>query len=389
MLLLEHDLGVRGRFALREGLRPATVHLASAGVGHVRLAALDGRALMLDVQPRPWLAERSALSTVAAFALIGGIAVPVGRRLRRPRPRPAGAAAREFLLDYHQIRHETFQSERPFARLRLWAQAHAAGHPMSNEALDGACEEFERIGLPTLQRFADRAQAIQVDRARVRRIRVYATAVAAALRQARAATDERRVASVGAALEAVDVLAQECYQVYWEVVMRAPCRANVAAAEALLAKTVLLEQGRILSRYETDPGGREPVLFDMDELRALLSELIENSARALAGAPDATLEVSIREHTGDPRRIVITVSDNGAGLAPGQRERLFTPEAATREGGGFGLYHAREIAHRWLADLSVADPPSGHGLAVRLVVRACRIVDRQPTDALVMKGTTS
>ena len=376
VLVLEQDLSIRARLPVNARNVPAVVRLASAGVGHARLAVADGRALAVDVAVRPYLRSASSVGPVLGLGLASGLAVPFVLRLRRARRRPSGAAAREFLLDYHQIRHETFERERPFARLRLWAQARAAGHPLPEEMLDSACEEFERIGLPTLMRFAERAAGIQVEGARVRSIRARAREIRTALEQACIAHGDTRAARVGEALAAIDVLAQDCYEAYWEVVMRAPCRANQVTGEAMLAKTLQLEQARILIRYEAEPGGREPILFDRDELRALMGELIQNAARALDGAPDALLDVSIKEHATDPRRIVITVRDNGSGLSPAQREALFTPEALSREGGGFGLYHAREVAHRWLADLTVEEPPDGRGLAIRLVVRACRVLDR-------------
>ncbi len=377
VLVLERDLMVRARMPVTEHENPAPVSLASAGVGHARFAVSDGRAILVDPVFQSHLEAPASVAPVLGLALATGLVVPFARRARRRARRPSEPAVREFLLDYHQIRHETFEQERPFARLRLWAQARAAGHPLPAEMLESACAEFEHLGLPTLARFADRAAAIQVERARVRSIRARGREVVAALQKARAAGDAARIARVVEALAAIDALAQDCYEVYWEVVMRAPCRATVVAAEAMLAKAILLERGTIRTRYDADPHAREPVLFDPDELRALIGELVENSARALVGSPDAALEVSVREHPVDPRRVVISVSDNGPGLAPDQHARLFTPEGSTREGGGFGLYHAREVARRWLADLTVADPPSGRGLAVQLVVLACRVVDRR------------
>jgi signal transduction histidine kinase len=349
--------------------------LGRAGVGHLRLAIHDRRALVADVHARPLAKEPLALAGVGALAALAGCAVPLTRRARNPRRRPAGAAAREFLLDYHQLRHETFEHARPFARVRLWAQAVAAGHPLAPDTLDTACEEFERIGLPTLLRFAERAAHLQVERARVRRIRAHAHEAASALRVACSAPEAERAARVGEALRAIDALAQHAYAAYWEVVMRDPCRPAEVAAEAMLGKREALEQGRISARFESDPISREPVLFDRGELRALVGELVENAARALAGAPDAMVTVDVRGHPVDPRRIVIAVRDNGPGIAPAQRESLLSTTPEARPVGGFGLHRARETAHRWLAELTLEDPPGGAGTEARLTLRACRIVD--------------
>lgn len=386
VVILGRGLEVRARLAVRHLESPVRVSLASAGVGHTRLAVLDERALVVDVLPRPSTSDPVRLGGVFGASIVAGAAVPLARRFRRRR-RPTGAAAREFLLDYHQIRHEAFETERPFARVRLWAQAHAAGHALPAEALESACLEFEQLGLASVMRYADRAAAIGVERARVHSIRFHARRAASGLAEARRVTGEERLACVREALAAIDALASDCYEAYWEVVMRAPCRANAAAAQAMMGKTVLLERTRVLTRYEADPGAREPVLFDPDELRALLGELIENAARALTGVPDATLEVRIKEHPTDPRRIVITVRDNGPGIPPSMRDSLFDPDTSTREGGGFGLFHAREVARRWMAELTLEDPPGGRGSQARLVVRACRVLDRPSTAAAPTAGT--
>ena len=157
--------------------------------------------------------------------------------------------------------------------------------------------------------------------------------------------------------------------------MRAPCRPAQIAAEAMLGKRDALERGRITARFEGDPVAREPVLFDPDELRALIGELVENAARALSGAPDATLTVRATGHPVDPRRVVVVVRDNGPGIAPALREELLTPLSGAGGLSGFGLHHARETAHRWLAELTLEDPVDGPGTEVRITLRACRIVD--------------
>jgi signal transduction histidine kinase len=379
VVVLDRDLRVRGRLAVHgTPTRPPVVALGSAGVGHLRLAIHDGRALVADVHARRMVADPAALAGVGALAALAGIAVPLARRLRGPARRPAGAAAREFLLDYHQLRHETFERARPFARVRLWAQARAVGHLLPGDTLDSACEEFERIGLPTLLRFAERAAHLQVERARVRRIRAHAHEVAGALRAGRTVPEPLREQRVAEALRAIDALAQDAGEAYWEVVLRDPCRPAQVAAEAMLGKREALEQGRITARFEADPASREPVLFDRGELRALVGELVENAARALAGTAEPALELSVRGHPVDPRRIVLTVRDNGPGVAAGPREDAPAATADPRPGGGFGLHRARETAQRWLAELTLEDPPEGIGTEVRLVLRACRIVDESP-----------
>jgi signal transduction histidine kinase len=365
------SLGLRPRARLRwetgTGL-PSPVLVGRAADGRMRLALVDGRGLIADVKARPAIADPRGLGVVGALAALSGFAIPIGRRLRGLARPPAGAEAREFLLDYHQIRHETFEHERPFARIRLWAQARAAGQPLPDEMLANACEEFVRIGRPTLERFADRAAAMQVDRKRVGRIREMLRVSAEALSRAHRETEGRQEPHVREALGTIDALAVECYEAYWEVVARRPCHAEAMAAEALLAKREALDAAHVRVTFDSEPEARQPVLFDPDELRALVGELTENAARALAGVPRPTLSMAVAEHAHDPRRIVVSMRDNGLGLQP-------TGAGPGRPGGGFGLERARETARRWLADLTIESPSEGRGLEVRLTLRVCHVLD--------------
>lgn len=72
-----------------------------------------------------------------------------------------------------------------------------------------------------------------------------------------------------------------------------------------------------------------------------LENLIKNALDALAGT-GGTILVRAEEHT--PRRIAIRVSDDGPGVAPAVRKRIFDPGVSTKKGGwGVGLSLARRI----------------------------------------------
>lgn len=65
-----------------------------------------------------------------------------------------------------------------------------------------------------------------------------------------------------------------------------------------------------------------------------------------AGEPEAGSDIAI-ELTSDISGITLAVSDRGPGIAPDQRERLFTPFYSTRPGGqGIGLTLVSEILRR-------------------------------------------
>ena len=66
-----------------------------------------------------------------------------------------------------------------------------------------------------------------------------------------------------------------------------------------------------------------------------------------------------------PDGATVEVSDQGPGLAPEVRERLFTPHVSTKEqGAGMGLFLARRIAqNRYGGTLELLDRDGGGTLA--------------------------
>jgi C4-dicarboxylate-specific signal transduction histidine kinase len=122
------------------------------------------------------------------------------------------------------------------------------------------------------------------------------------------------------------------------------------------------------------------VLFDSSELRGVIGELIENSAKALEHTAGAAIRVAVAGKPGDARWVVLRVEDNGPGIPPERREALFAPDASSHPEGGFGLQRARETAQRWLADLSLEEPSGERGAAMKLSLRTLLPHDAAATD---------
>ena len=364
------DERLRTRAELRFGVRAAVVpdvRLASAGFGNPRLVVSGSPALVADVTAIPPLADPMRVPAVAAVAVAAGIWARVRVRGRSGARSRSGAEAREFLLDYHQIRHETFGRERPFARVRLWAQARNAGHPLPAEVLESARDEYHRIGAPTLLRFARRAADLGVSRDRVRRIESLSREIEDSLAAPGPSPATGIPDRMESALATMTALSEECLAAYREVALRDVCRPDHEAQEAILAKRAVLDQQGVGLNVHVDPSGKQPVLFDSMELRALVGELIENAAHALAGVPGAEIRVMVAGKPGDARWVVLRIEDNGPGIP--SRERAFAPGSSSHPEGGFGLQRVREIAHRWLADLAL-EPGLQGGAVVRLSLRS-------------------
>jgi two-component system OmpR family sensor kinase len=117
---------------------------------------------------------------------------------------------------------------------------------------------------------------------------------------------------------------------------------------------------------EDTPGLR--VRAAPETLRMIIGNAIDN---ALRHAPPGG-EVTVRL-TADGDDAVISVIDNGPGIAAAERERVFDAfhrlEAGGGAGSGLGLAIARDAAARLGAQLSLHDAPSGTGLEFRLRLR--------------------
>ncbi|WP_158578956.1 sensor histidine kinase [Spongiactinospora rosea] len=106
---------------------------------------------------------------------------------------------------------------------------------------------------------------------------------------------------------------------------------------------------------------------DPFQLRALVTNLLTNAERHANSAVSIT--VSAGEGTA-----VLVVTDDGGGIAPADRERVFkrfsrldTARSRDRGGTGLGLSIARDIAAAHDGQLRVEDPVNGQG--ARLVLR--------------------
>ena len=95
------------------------------------------------------------------------------------------------------------------------------------------------------------------------------------------------------------------------------------------------------------------IVADRDQLVQVLTNLLQNAMDAVATVRGGRVTVTVRP--AEPGRLRLSVRDNGPGLSPEIRERLFTPYATTKpEGTGLGLAiaerivveHGGEIAHR-------------------------------------------
>jgi signal transduction histidine kinase len=140
-----------------------------------------------------------------------------------------------------------------------------------------------------------------------------------------------------------------------------PVQRLFARIQRLLASDLADRDIRMITRVEPET---LELAMDAELLDQALINLVRNALEALRDTPSGQITLSAyREPDG---RIAISVSDNGPGIAPDQREKVFVPFFTTkRQGSGIGLTLVRQIAAAHGAAVDVAETPGG-GATIRL-----------------------
>jgi two-component system sensor histidine kinase HydH len=118
-------------------------------------------------------------------------------------------------------------------------------------------------------------------------------------------------------------------------------------------------------RLALDPDLPEAVT-DGERLRQALVNIVSNALQAVDAGPKGPAEVRVRTVRLDDRRVAITVSDAGPGIAPADLPRIFDPYFTTRRTGtGIGLAISRNIIEGLGGRITVASEKA-RGTDVRI-----------------------
>jgi len=106
------------------------------------------------------------------------------------------------------------------------------------------------------------------------------------------------------------------------------------------------------------------VLGDEDELRAVVSNLVDNAIKYSGADVRVTVELTQANET----TMALCVRDTGAGISPEERKRIFRrfyriPAATRVKGTGLGLFIVRSVVKRHGGKVSVESDGVGHGSA--------------------------
>lgn len=112
------------------------------------------------------------------------------------------------------------------------------------------------------------------------------------------------------------------------------------------------------------PADPVPLRADPVEMEQVGFNLLRNALEALRDRPAGQVRVTLRADAG---KAVLTVRDNGPGIAPDLRARLFTPFTTTRPNGtGLGLALSQRLVERAGGEIALEDATEGTGFRITL-----------------------
>ena len=130
----------------------------------------------------------------------------------------------------------------------------------------------------------------------------------------------------------------------------------------LLVAGRLREKGIRLERHPAPAG--LAVKAERNRLEQVVLNLLQNAIEALDGVPAPVIELGVRVKG---RQAIIQVSDNGPGVTPAVRARLFTPFTTDKPDGlGLGLVISRDIVAGFGGELVLDPSSSGARFSIRL-----------------------
>jgi two-component system sensor kinase FixL len=132
----------------------------------------------------------------------------------------------------------------------------------------------------------------------------------------------------------------------------------------LAEEALSIVRGEVLARrviVTTDFAPSLPsVTGDRVQLLQVLLNLILNACDAMQDVPVADRRLSLSARADDGGRVIVSVSDNGTGIATEKIEKVFEPFVTTKAAGlGLGLAICRSITDAHAGRLWAANNPDG------------------------------
>lgn len=113
----------------------------------------------------------------------------------------------------------------------------------------------------------------------------------------------------------------------------------------------------------------EPILIKMDkyQMGRVIENLVKNARQAIPNEKTGIIKIKLETR---PDEVIIIIQDNGVGIDPAQKERVFMPNFTTKSFGmGLGLYISRNIILSHGGEIDFATEPGvGTTFTVRLPI---------------------
>ncbi len=180
--------------------------------------------------------------------------------------------------------------------------------------------------------------------------------------------DDSRAAVLADAREALDTVARRSegllhfVQSHRRLTKPNATRVEVAPVLRVFARLQRLLGGDLAGRDIELATSVEPetleIAADPDLLDQALINLVRNAVEALRDTPEGRIALAARRDSDG--HVVLSVADNGPGIAADQRDKIFVPFFTTkRHGSGIGLTIVRQIATAHGASIDVSQTPGG------------------------------
>jgi two-component system, NtrC family, nitrogen regulation sensor histidine kinase NtrY len=159
----------------------------------------------------------------------------------------------------------------------------------------------------------------------------------------------------------------------------APQPAPFNAEEAVRAVVQLHETAGAPIDFQAEP--LPELIADKDQLVQVVTNLVQNAQQALADRPNGRVKVRLSR---ERDKLVLSVTDNGPGIAAEMRGRLFEPYATTKaEGTGLGLAIVERIVVEHGGEITAGDAAgsSGASFVVKLPLSGPTLLPEPPRES--------
>ncbi|HVP38888.1 MAG TPA: ATP-binding protein [Candidatus Saccharimonadales bacterium] len=331
--------------------------------------AFDGDDLRILALEPPTVSP-AALATLVGLTALGGAAwAYLARRRRRAELLVELDEAQDRLLTAMVAFGHGGASLAILDRLRLhlgnWDRLRAQGG--AREALAPVLDDFVSTVLPDLVRLVSLARRAMVRSQHWRYLAQQALLASGQLQQFLEGGSDQPDAHMHRALAALDQVdaSLKALRAHLRQVCRTPLEPLVR--KVLARRQEALAEAGVEVREEIRCPEGHAAFVAPHELEKVLDGLVENAARAMQGCATRQLTVSVDVEGAHCR---ITVGDTGRGIPAGDWERVFDRDYSTRDGGGFGLYYARQALARYEGKVHVDRSGPGEGTTFRVLLRA-------------------